>query len=279
VSGHVDDTREAVLPTYAGMDATTRATVEAIQRSYVLPILSVRNHWIVWCGNDANGAPDFTAQARIEASHGIRYDCNLYHYDQDSSQGHFLGPAGSFTGSGLPMRFASRDGDILNIYGSVTQLPDEQWGPGKMFSNFKLLLDRSVEQEVYSFINLNFHTERWKRWFKPEGLAIIDYAQEHQVPIWTVAQVLRFVEARAASRCAHMRWNDSRLFFQLEVPPTAPDVTLMIPLVHGEQALHEILWDQANKPWSVHTVKGIQYAFLGGTAGTHQIEALYGKGH
>jgi len=278
ISGHVDDTREAVQPTYAGMDSATRDTVEAFQRSYGLPMQSVRNHWIVWCGNTASSAADFAAQARIEASHGIRFDCNLYHYDQESSRGHFLGPAGSFTGSGLPMRFSSRDGDILNIYGSVTQLPDEQWGPGNMFSNFKLLLDRSVEQEIYSFINLNFHTERWKRWSKPEGLAIIDYAHSRQVPIRTVAQVLRFVEDRAASHCANMRWNDSHLSFQLEVPPTAPDVTLMLPMAHGKQTLQEILWDHANKSWTVQTVRGIQTAFMGGTAGSHQIVARYGKG-
>jgi len=56
------------------------------------------------------------------------------------------------------MKFAAGDGSILDIYGSVTQIPDEQWGRGAMFSNFKLLLDRSLDSEIYSYINLNFHT-------------------------------------------------------------------------------------------------------------------------
>jgi len=45
----------------------------------------------------SDGQAGFAAQARIEAGHGIRFDCNLYHYDQNSSQGHFLGPPGAFT--------------------------------------------------------------------------------------------------------------------------------------------------------------------------------------
>jgi len=241
VSGHVDDTSEAAKPTYRGMDSATHSTVEAFKRSYGLPMLTVRNHWIVWCGLNAEGQPDFAAQASIEASHGIRFDCNLYHYDQESSQGHFLGPAGSYTGSALPMKFAGQDGSILDIYGSVTQLPDEQWGQGNMFSNFKLLMDRSLDSEIYSYINLNFHTERWKPWSKPEGLAIIDYANQRQVPIWTVAQVLRFVDSRAASRFTHLRWTGSRLTFRLEAPSTASDMTLMLPSFHGGQKLQKVL--------------------------------------
>jgi len=275
ISGHVDDTKEAAHPTARGMDAATSSTVAAFKRSYGLPVRTVRNHWIVWCGIDADGKPDLAAQARIESSHGIHFDCNLYHYDQDSSQGHFLGPAGSFTGSGLPMKFAAGDGSILDIYGSVTQLPEEQWGRGAMFSNFKLLLDRSLDSEIYSYINLNFHTDRWKAWSRPEGLEVIDYANRRQVPIWTVAQVLNFIEGRAASRFTGVRWNRSRLSFRLEAPASAPGVTLMLPAVHAGQKLQRISLDGRGHSPVFGALKGVEYAFLSASSGTHAIVAVY----
>jgi hypothetical protein len=276
ISGHVDDTKEAAHPTAQGMDLATSSTVAGFERSYGMPIRTVRNHWIVWCGIDTEGKPDFAAQARIEASHGIRFDCNLYHYDQDSSQGHFLGPAGSFTGSGLPMKFAAGDGSILGIYGSVTQLPDEQWGAGAMFGGFKLLLDRSLDSGIYSYINLNFHTDRWKAWSRPEGLKIIDYANARQAPIWTVAQTLSFIEGRAATRIDGTRWDRFRLSFRIEVPRSVPGVTLMLPVVHAGQKLRRISVDgHEESPVSRH-LKGMDYAFLPVSPGTHTIVASFG---
>ena len=276
ISGHVDDTEEAALPTYRGMYSAAGATVAAFERTYGLPMRTVRNHWIVWSGVDPTGKPDFAAQARIEAGHGIRFDCNLYHYDQDSSQGHFLGPPGAFTGSGLPMKFAAGDGSILDIYGSVTQLPDEQWGRGAMFSNFKLLLDRSLDSEIYSYINLNFHTDRWKAWSRPEGLEVIDYANQRQAPIWTVARTLSFVEGRAATRVTRTRWNRSRLSFGLEVPASAPGVTLMLPAVYAGQKLQGIALDGREQSAVFRALKGLHYAFLPVSPGTHTIVASFG---
>jgi hypothetical protein len=275
ISGHVDDTKEAAHPTYRGMDSSVRSTVAAFERSYGEPMRTVRNHWIVWCGVDTLAKPDFSAQARIEASHGIRFDCNLYHYDQDSNRGHFLGPAGSFTGSGLPMKFAAADGSVLDIYGSVTQLPDEQWGRGAMSSNFKLLLDRSLDSEIYSYINLNFHTDRWKAWSRPEGLEVIDYAIQRQVPIWTVKQTLGFIEGRSATRLEGARWDHSRLSFRLEVPASAPGVTLMLPSIHAGQKLQRVYLDGRENPPIVRALKGVDYAFLPASAGAHEILAVY----
>ncbi len=275
ISGHVDDTKEAVLPTYRGMYSAAGATVAAFERTYGLPMRTVRNHWIVWNGLDPTGKPDFAAQARIEAGHGIRFDCNLYHYDQDSSQGHFLGPPGTFTGSGLPMKFAAGDGSVLDIYGSVTQLPDEQWGRGAMFSNFKLLLDRSLDSEIYSYINLNFHTDRWKAWSRPEGLEVIDYANQRQVPVWTVAKTLSFIEGRAATRVTHIRWNRHRLSFRIEVPASAEDVTLMFLGVHAGQQLQRISLDGLDQSAVLRAFKGRDYAFLTTSPGSHKIVAEF----
>ena len=148
ISSHVDDTQEAIHPGYEGMNDKVKSTVQAFKETYGLDIRTVRNHWITWCGTDVDGHQDFTAQASIEARYGIALDCNFYHYDQKSNQGHFLGPIGNFTGSGLPMKFINTRGQVLDVYQSVTQLPDEQWGEDNLFHSFEVLLDRSLDREA-----------------------------------------------------------------------------------------------------------------------------------
>ena len=133
ISSHFDDTAEALQPTVAGMQAVASASVAEHQRVYQLVPRTVRNHWIVWVG--------WSEQAEIEASCGIGLDCNYYHYDRGSFLGDYLGEVGNFTGSGIPMKFSSADGSVLNIYQSLTQLPDEQWLQERFFSGFKTQLD------------------------------------------------------------------------------------------------------------------------------------------
>jgi hypothetical protein len=76
----------------------------------IQPPTSVRNHWIAWLGQDAAGNQDFVAQARLQEQFGLGIDFNYYNvYD-------YQGGLGFANGSGLPMRFASSSGEILNIY-------------------------------------------------------------------------------------------------------------------------------------------------------------------
>ncbi len=86
-----------------------------IEGKYGLPVRTNVNHWFVWCGTDAGGKQDFTAQAKLEEKNGIELDLNYAHYDIKSNQGeNFLGPPGinqgNFTGSGLVMKFADKKG-------------------------------------------------------------------------------------------------------------------------------------------------------------------------
>jgi len=277
ISGHVNDTAEAGDPTNAGMSAQVRATVAGLQAAYGLSMRTVRNHWIVWCGKDAHGQPDFAAQAEIEAANGIGFDCNYYHYDQGSPQGHFLGPVGNFTGSGLPMRFAGARGQVLPIFGSVTQLPDEQWGEGRLFSSFKTLLDRSLDQGQYSYLDLNLHTDRWQKWSRPEGLQILDYARRRGVPVWTVEKALDFVLARDAARFEDVRWQDRRLSFVLDRGSPERRVTLMIPRGYQGLALRSLRIDGQDQAIAGESINGREYVLAVPAAPRVAIEAAYGE--
>ena len=176
------------------------------------------------------------------------------------------------------MKFANGKGEVLNIYGLVTQLPDEQWGPGNMFRNFKILLDRSLDDEIFSFINLNLHTDRWSRWSRPEGLQIIEYANSRQVPLWTVERVLDFLDTRAASRFTGLVWRHSRLSFQLQVPAPGQAVTLLFPRRFNKKYVLKILQDGIQRSCAVGRIKGADCAFLTVAPGTHTIVVAYGEG-
>ena len=254
IAAHFDDTIEAVLPTEAGMTSVAKAAVESHYQAYRLKPRSVRNHWIVWYG--------WSEQASIEERVGIEFDCNLYHYDRDSSSPDYLGDVGGFNGSGLPMKYANRDGSILQIYQALTQLPDEQWLEKKLASNFKKLVDRSLDQEAYTFVNVNFHTDRWQVWSRNPGLEMLDYANLRGVPLWTAAQTLDFLKARDAARIENIRWSGSVLSFEFLTPLANEGFTLLMPGMWNELAIRSVEANGESLDFQVSTIKGRRYAMI-----------------
>jgi hypothetical protein len=275
ISGHVDDTQEATHPTYDGMNDKMKSTVQALKDAYGVDMRTVRNHWIVWCGTDSNGRQDFTAQASIEAKYGIRLDCNVYHWDPESTQGHFLGPVGNFTGSGLPMKFIDSRGEVLDVYECITQLPDEQWGRGNLFRNFQVLLDRSLDHESYTFINLNLHTDRWRAWSRPEALQIMDYANLRKVPMWTAERTLNFLQERDAAEFGGIDWANDQLSFQLNIPAHGEGLTFMLPKTFAGKTITHVSRDGEDQPYTLQSIKGSDYAFIPSVSGNHRFVATY----
>ena len=277
ISAHIDDTQEATHPTYEAMNDKVRSAVFAFKDAYGVDVRTVRNHWIVWCGTDAEGKQDFAAQAGIESNWGIHLDCNLYHFDQASTQGHFLGPIGSFTGSGLPMKFMNAHGQVLDVYQSLTQLPDEQWGKGNLFGNFKVLLDRSLDREDYSFINVNLHTDRWSEWSRAEGLQIIDYANRRSVPMWTAERTLKFLQKRDSAEFAAVSWSNNQLSFELHVPLPGDDLTFMVPKMFGDKTITDVSRDGENQPYVSWSIKGRDYALVIAPSKNHRFVVTYAE--
>jgi hypothetical protein len=211
----------------------------------------VRNHWIVWVG--------WSEQAAIEAGCGIRLDCNYYHYDQGSPLGHWLGAAGSFTGSSLPMKFASRDGAVLDIYQSLTQLPDEHWLEADFFPAFQTLIDRSLDQEGYAFINLNCHTDRWQVWSKKPVMDILSYAKERGIPVWTAGRTLDFLTARDAASFQDIHWSGHELTFTLAAPDLSQDLTILLPQQIDGLRLSAVERETVAQPYLSRNIKGRDY--------------------
>jgi hypothetical protein len=268
IACHFDDIAEAIQPTCVGMNSVAYETVKAHLQAYGYPPRTVRNHWIVWYG--------WTEQAAIEAELGIGMDCNLYHYDLGSSHGHYLGGVGNFTGSGLPMKFIAKDGQVIEIYQSLTQLPDEQWLEENLYGCFKTLVDRSLDLEAYTFVNVNFHTDRWQVWSRKSGLDILGYANRRDVPVWTAEHTLDFLKARDSASFHDIRWIDHKLSFSFEAPVAGQSLTYMLPQNHNSLTLSGIEAEGVRQTCRRMTIKGRSYALVEtGSGGSFHITAHY----
>ena len=270
ISGHPDDTREAGGPGWSNMNDALALKKKEISDLYCLEMKTIVNHWFVWCGNDSAGKPEFAAQAEIEASHCLGLDINYAHYDNGSNQGHFLGDQGlkqgNFTGSGLIMKFAGSSGKIIDIYQHLNNVYDQQYNENHdsegYYSCFKGLMDRSLDDEAYSFISIKAHNDEY--YFSKEPLLeIISYAKQNEVPVWTAANLLNFVKMRNGARFSDIRWRGSKLSFILNsTMDHANGLTIMVPYRYDEGNIETITLNDSDAQFIVRSVKGNQYAFF-----------------
>jgi hypothetical protein len=276
ISGHPDDTREAAGPVWSNMDKVLSDKMKEIYDLYGVPMSTVVNHWFVWCGNNASGDREFAAQAEIEARHGLSMDVNYAHYDNNSGQGHFLGPNGSrqgnFTGSGFPMRFAGSSGKIIDIYQHLNNVYDQQYtennDPVGFYNCFRGLMDRSLNQEVYSFISVKSHNDEYYSSREPL-MKMLTYANSKGIPVWTVSQLAGFVKMRDDARFTDISWSSDKLSFILHSSLShSSGLTIMVPLNHGNNRIKSIECNGEEIKYIERSVKGYNYAFVTVKPGT-----------
>ena len=252
------------------MDKVLSDKMKEIYDLYGVPMSTVVNHWFVWCGNDESGDREFAAQAEIEARQGLSMDVNYAHYDNNSGQGHFLGPPGSrqgnFTGSGFPMRFAGSSGKIIDIYQHLNNVYDQQYtenhDPEGFYNCFRGLMDRSLNQEVYSFISIKSHNDEY--YFSRDPLMkMLAYANSKGIPVWTVSKLAEFVKMRDDARFTGISWSANKLSFNLQSSLSySGSLTIMVPLKHGNNRLKVIECNGNEIKYIERSVKGYYYAFV-----------------
>jgi hypothetical protein len=268
------------------MENVLKNKIKDISSLYGIRMSTVVNHWFVWCGNDVSGGPEFAAQAEIEAGNGLELDINYAHYDNNSSQGHFLGPGGTlqgnFTGSGLPMRFALSTGKILNIYQHLNNVYDQQYtenhDPEGFFNCFKGLMDRSLYDDVYSFISIKSHNDEYY-FSKVPLMKMLAYANTERIPVWTAAELLDFIKVRDEARFTGISWSDNDLVFNLNSSiRNTNGLSFIVPLRNGDVEIKTITIDGNTAPFIIRIVKGFKYALSTVEPGTdHSILVRYGK--
>ncbi len=243
----------------------------------VEPPTTNRTHCIAWS--------DWVTQPKVELDNGIRLDTNYYYYPGPWIKNR----AGMFTGSGMPMRFADKDGSMIDVYQSTTQMIDE-WGYPAA-PDAKVLIDNAIggqgeqsgdgaiaPQGYYGAFNANMHTDR------PQNLnnndfvkGIVQYAKQHGVPVVTSQQMLHWLDARNGSSFEDLSWNadSDELSFTVAADPAARGLQAMVPARSDTGALTGLTRDGAQVNISRKTIKGVEYAFFPASAGDYV--ATYGE--
>ena len=271
IAGHPDDTKEAENPDWNNMDSVINAKKSEIASRYGLPVRTNVNHWFVWCGRDAEGRQDFGAQARLEEKNGIELDINYANYDMNSNQGdYFLGPLGTnqgnFTGSGLIMKFADANGGIINVYQHLNSVYDQQYNesndPDGFYNCFKGLIDRSINNEVYSFISVKSHNDEYY-FSRAPLLKMLSYANCNNIPVWTAARLLDFIKMRDEAEFSVIDFNSDRLSFRLGSSLIHDGgLTIMVPFTYRNKKIARITCDEKEAPFIIRSVKGHNYAMV-----------------
>jgi hypothetical protein len=285
ISGHPDNTKEAGNPGWNSSDSALKTKKEEIAAAFGLPMRTNVNHWFLWCGRDVDGNQDFAAAAKLEEENGIGLDMNYAHYDMQSNQGaYYLGTPGTnqgnFTGSGLVMKYAGSTGKIINVYQHVNAVYDQQYNesqnPDGFYECFRGLADRSLHQEVYSFISIKSHNDEYY-FSKAPLMKMLAYANSHNIPVWTADRLLDFIKMKDEASFSHIHWTNNRLTFELSSSlKSSGGLTFILPVKHGLANIGMIKVNGKEIPSKTAYIKGHAYALLTVTAGrNYRISADY----
>jgi hypothetical protein len=180
------------------------------------------------------------------------------------------------------MKFATSKGRILNIYQQLNNVYDQQYmelkDPEGFFKCFKGLMDRSLNDEVYSFISIKSHNDEYF-FSKAPLLKMISYASGHKIPVWTADRLLDFLKSKDDAYSSELRWNGRTLSFTLNSSlPADAGLTLMVPFLCSSNRLSSITIDQKEYSFKKRMFKGKQYGFMTVKPGNnYQVVAHYGN--
>ena len=271
IAGHPDDTRNADNPSWNSMDSALAIRTGQMNGLFGLDVRTNVNHWFVWCGKDESGTQDFGAQAKLEEKHGMEMDANYAFYDMNSNQPeHYLGShgtnQGNYTGSGLVMKYADVHGRTVNVYQRYNAIYDQQYNeshdPEGFFNAFRGLMDRSLNDDIYSVVSIKSHNNEY--YFSKEPLMdMLGYADSKGIPVWTALNLLDFLKMKDEASFTDFRWSGYSLSFRLNSTlKHGNGLTFMIPAMYMDKKIAGITKDGRKACFSIRQVKGIDYAFV-----------------
>ncbi|MBX3597494.1 MAG: hypothetical protein KF874_07985 [Rhizobiaceae bacterium] len=215
-----------------------------------------RLHCIAWS--------DYVGQAIVERKWGVRFDMNYYYWPRDWLNGR----SGFMTGSGLPMRFSSANGQLIDVYQQETHLVDEVF-----FDNPQAIEDlirRAKGREGYygAFgTHVDFHNQF--------ADLIIDIAQRNDVPMISGQQMLEWQDARANSSFTDLVWSNDTLEFTLQESPQAKgSLTGMLAMKSNGHVLSRLSRNGEDINFTTETIKGVEYALFQGEGGRYTADYL-----
>jgi hypothetical protein len=221
------------------------------------PMKTHRVHCIAWSG--------YTILPEVEATLGIRLDTTYYYYPPNWVSNR----PGVFTGSGMPMRFATTNGALIDVYQATTQMTDES-GQTYPFT-VDTLLDRALGPEGYygAFV-ANMHTDLVG---SPGSDQIVQSALNRGVPIISARQLLTWLDGRNGSRFSSISWSNNTQTFSVTAATGARNLQAMAPVPTGFQ-VSNVRYNGSPISFYRRVIKGIQYAFFPAVNGTYQVNYI-----
>ncbi len=262
IANHTDNVPTCTNFTPASLEQAITTQLAEMHQNYPnLPASQTnRTHCVLWS--------DYDSEPQILLNHGIRFDTSYYYWPGSWTQNR----SGMFTGSGMPMRYADRNGNTIDVYQATTQMPDED--PWDYDSAISTLLDNALGTPgFYGAFTMNMHTDQ------PESAgsdAIVAAAQSRGVPIVSSLQMLTWLDGRNTSSFGSQSWAASTLNFTITAGTGSRNLQAMLPLGSSAGSLTSIKRGTTTVAFTAQTIKGVQYAMFAATAGSYQ--AKYGAG-
>jgi hypothetical protein len=168
------------------------------------------------------------------------------------------------------MRFATRDGNLIDVYQAPTQMTDES-GQIYPFTVNTLLANALGRSEYFGVFTVNMHNDDPK---SAGAEAIIASAKKHHVPVITAAQLLKWLDGRNASAFRNLKWSGNQLSFSIDVGIGGNGIEAMLPARAASGDLTSISLNGTALQWQKRTVAGLSYGVV--RAGPGTFRAIYG---
>ncbi len=213
-----------------------------------------RTHCVAWS--------DYATQPQVELNNGMRLDTTYYYWPDSWIQDR----PGMFTGSGMPMRFADLNGNLIDVYQATTQMTDESGQTYPLHVN--TLLDNALGSlGYYGAFTVNAHTDSAT---SAVSSAVVSSALARNVPIVSARQMLNWLDGRNASSFGSLGWNGQNLSFNIALGSgTAGLLQAMVPTKVAVGSLSGITLNGAPIAFTKQTIKGVEYAFFAAQAGSY----------
>ena len=217
-----------------------------------------RVHCIVWS--------DYATQPQVELNNGMRFDTTYYYWPGSWVQDR----PGHFTGSGMPMRYATSTGQMIDVYQAATQITDES--AQTYTTTINTLLDNALGPlGYYGAVTANMHTD-----FNPsEGAtgsaAIVASAKARGVPVISARQMLDWLDGRNASTFSAISWSGNVLSFNVAVGAGGTGLQALVPASAGSSPINNVTLNGAPVTFTTQTLKGVAYAIFPAGAGTYAV--------
>jgi hypothetical protein len=169
------------------------------------------------------------------------------------------------------MRFAARDGSVVDCYQAATQIPDESGLSLPQIAD--QLLDRANGPEgYYGVITTNMHFDHANH---PGSDAVVASARARGVPVVSARQMLDWLDGRNGSSFEAVRWSGDTLTFTVTAGEGARNLRGMLPMQSAVGPLTGLSHGGSPVAHWARIVKGIEYGFFAAEPGPYA--ATYGR--